>query len=79
MRKICTPSRGALDASESNPARLMYALHGRRYIEFFLDCIGTRENISLLYYLAMKLKTVRDGESQEYSEVSTSRSALHNM
>ena len=54
----------------------MYILHGCRYIEFFLDCIGTRENISLLYYLAMKLKTVRDGESQEYSEVSMSHSAL---
>lgn len=40
-----------------------------RYIELFLDCIATKENISLLLYLAMKMKIVRDPKSQGHSEV----------
>lgn len=41
-----------------------------RYIEFFLDCIANKENISLLFYLSQRTKTVRDGESTGASEVS---------
>ncbi|KDQ60158.1 hypothetical protein JAAARDRAFT_711869 [Jaapia argillacea MUCL 33604] len=39
-----------------------------RYVEFYLDCVASSENISLLYHLAMKLKTVRDAESSAISE-----------
>lgn len=40
-----------------------------RYIDFYLDMVCTSENISLLYHLAAKLKTVRDPEGHTYSEV----------
>jgi hypothetical protein len=39
-----------------------------RYIEFYLDCVANMENISFLFHLASKLKTVRDSESQGHSE-----------
>ncbi|KAI6002991.1 armadillo-type protein [Pisolithus albus] len=39
-----------------------------KYVEFYLDQITSSENISLLYHLAMKAKTVRDAESHTYSE-----------
>ena len=42
----------------------------RRYLDFYLDLVATSDNISLLYHLAMKAKTVRDAESHTYSEVS---------
>jgi sister-chromatid-cohesion protein PDS5 len=41
-----------------------------RYVDFYLDLVTTSDNISLLYHLAMKAKTVRDAESHTYSEVS---------
>lgn len=41
-----------------------------RYLEFFLDCVATKENVSLLYYLSLKVKTVRDARSSEYDSVS---------
>lgn len=41
----------------------------RRYIDFYLDLVATPDNISLLYHLAMKAKTVRDPESHTHSEV----------
>lgn len=40
-----------------------------RYIEFFLDCVLTKENVALLYYLALKCKTVRDSKSAEFDTV----------
>jgi len=40
-----------------------------RYIEFYLDLIASSDNVSLLYHLAMKAKTVRDAQSHTYSEV----------
>ncbi|KAN0065934.1 Sister chromatid cohesion protein pds5 [Thecaphora frezii] len=39
-----------------------------RYMEFFLDCVCTAQNVGLLFYLASRLKGVRDGESQGASE-----------
>ncbi|KAF9235796.1 armadillo-type protein [Melanogaster broomeanus] len=39
-----------------------------KYIEFYLDLIVSSENISFLYHLTMKAKTVRDAESHTYSE-----------
>lgn len=39
-----------------------------RYIDFYLDTIATSENISLLYYLTMRVKMVRDAIS-EFSKV----------
>ncbi|KAG0700591.1 armadillo-type protein [Suillus ampliporus] len=39
-----------------------------KYIEFYLDLIASSDNVSLLYHLAMKAKTVRDGQSHTYSE-----------
>ncbi|KAA1473006.1 cohesin-associated protein Pds5 [Dentipellis sp. KUC8613] len=39
-----------------------------KYIEFYLELIANSENISLLYHLAGKMKTVRDSESQMCSE-----------
>jgi sister chromatid cohesion protein PDS5 len=41
----------------------------RRYLDFYLDLVATSDNVSLLYHLAMKAKTVRDAESHTYSEV----------
>jgi len=38
------------------------------YVQFYLDLIASSENISLLYYLAQKGKTVRDPESHSSSE-----------
>ncbi|KAJ6631101.1 armadillo-type protein [Mycena sp. CBHHK59/15] len=38
------------------------------YIKFYLQQIANSDTISLLYHLAMKGKTVRDGESQHYTE-----------
>ena len=39
-----------------------------RYIEFFADCIITKENVSLGYYLIQKLKMVRDATSSGHSQ-----------
>ncbi|KAJ3999568.1 armadillo-type protein [Lentinula boryana] len=39
-----------------------------KYVQFYLELIGSEETISLLYHLASKGKTVRDPESQVYSE-----------
>ncbi|EGO03586.1 hypothetical protein SERLA73DRAFT_46084 [Serpula lacrymans var. lacrymans S7.3] len=39
-----------------------------KYIDFYLDLVASVENISLLYHLAMKAKTIRDAESQVFSE-----------
>ncbi|KAG1784584.1 armadillo-type protein [Suillus plorans] len=39
-----------------------------KYIDFYLDLIASSDNVSLLYHLAMKAKTVRDGQSHTYSE-----------
>ncbi|CAH7672632.1 armadillo-type protein [Phakopsora pachyrhizi] len=39
-----------------------------KYIDFFIECVANRENISLLYHLAGQLKTVRDAESQTHTE-----------
>lgn len=38
------------------------------YISMYLDCIATRENLSYLYHLALKLKTVRDIESAAFDD-----------
>ncbi|KAI8986667.1 armadillo-type protein [Trametes punicea] len=40
-----------------------------KYIQFYLDLVATNENVSLLYHLALKVKTVRDAESHNSSEV----------
>ncbi|CAL1708691.1 unnamed protein product [Somion occarium] len=39
-----------------------------KYIEFFLELVASADNVSLLFHLAVKLKTVRDSESHAYSE-----------
>nr|WJN24940.1 cohesin maintenance factor [Moesziomyces parantarcticus] len=39
-----------------------------RYIEFFLDALATSSNVSLFFYLATRVKGVRDAESQGASE-----------
>ncbi|KAG1858786.1 armadillo-type protein [Suillus subalutaceus] len=39
-----------------------------KYIDFYLDLIASADNVSLLYHLAMKAKTVRDGQSHTHSE-----------
>ena len=39
------------------------------YLQFYLDLLATPENVSLLYHLANKGKTVRDAESHAYSVV----------
>lgn len=38
------------------------------YVQFYLDCIASERNVGLLFYLAGRLKTVRDGVSQGASE-----------
>ncbi|KAI0336697.1 hypothetical protein GY45DRAFT_1315302 [Cubamyces sp. BRFM 1775] len=39
-----------------------------KYIQFYLDLVASNENVSLLYHIALKAKTVRDAESHVYSE-----------
>ncbi|KAJ4468818.1 armadillo-type protein [Lentinula aciculospora] len=39
-----------------------------KYVQFYLELIGSEEAVSLLYHLASKGKTVRDPESQVHSE-----------
>ncbi|KAG8937052.1 hypothetical protein FRC02_008159 [Tulasnella sp. 418] len=39
-----------------------------KYVEFYVDVISSSDNISLLYHLAMKAKSVRDAESDKYNE-----------
>ena len=44
------------------------------YVQFYLDLMATSENISLLYFLSFKGKSVRDSESHAGSEVRWSQS-----
>ncbi|KAG5641986.1 hypothetical protein DXG03_003815 [Asterophora parasitica] len=39
-----------------------------KYIQFYIQLIATSENVSLLFHLALKGKTVRDSESHAYTE-----------
>ncbi|KAH9941134.1 armadillo-type protein [Epithele typhae] len=39
-----------------------------KYIQFFLALVANNDNISLLYHISLKAKTVRDAESHTYSE-----------
>lgn len=47
----------------------MHILTRNRYIQFYLDLVASNENVSLLYHLALKSKTVRDAETQAFSDV----------
>jgi hypothetical protein len=40
-----------------------------RYIEFFVNLVATADNISLLYYIASRAKTVQDAEGGAFSDV----------
>jgi sister-chromatid-cohesion protein PDS5 len=55
--------------SLSRNAYSLRSLLSFRYIQFYLGIIGSADNVSLLYHLALKAKTVRDAESHTYSEV----------
>ncbi|KAF5383320.1 hypothetical protein D9615_004981 [Tricholomella constricta] len=39
-----------------------------KYIQFYIDLVATSENVSLLFHLALKGKSVRDSESHAYTE-----------
>jgi hypothetical protein len=39
------------------------------YLQFYLDAIANVDNVSLLYHVAGRAKTVRDPDGQTYSEV----------
>ncbi|KAH9849574.1 armadillo-type protein [Lenzites betulinus] len=39
-----------------------------KYIQFYLDLVASNENVSLLFNIALKAKTVRDSDSQFFSE-----------
>ncbi|KAH8918667.1 ARM repeat-containing protein [Atractiella rhizophila] len=39
-----------------------------KYLEFYINTVGNSENMSFLFHLCSKLKTVADRESDEYSE-----------
>ncbi|KAG8906739.1 hypothetical protein FRB99_006230 [Tulasnella sp. 403] len=39
-----------------------------KYIEFYVDLVATPDNVSLLLHLSSKAKTVRDSESDRFSE-----------
>lgn len=43
--------------------------HHNRYIRFYITTVATTDNISLIFHLAEKVKTIRDAESGKYSEV----------
>jgi sister-chromatid-cohesion protein PDS5 len=42
-----------------------------RYIQFYVEWLVNQENISLIYHLALKVKTVRDPDGDDASEVKT--------
>ena len=51
-----------------------------RYIRYYLDLVATSDNVSLLYHLALKGKTVRDADSPNDSEVRPSSAwSLYNV
>lgn len=56
--------------STVNLQRKLADLPERRVIQFYLELIATPDNISLIYNLAAKAKTVRDADSHTHSEVS---------
>ncbi|KAG6907699.1 hypothetical protein DXG01_007755 [Tephrocybe rancida] len=39
-----------------------------KYIQFYIELVSTSENISLLFHLALKGKSIRDAESHGYTE-----------
>lgn len=43
-----------------NADRRIKLMSNFRHIEFFLDSVANRDNVSLLYHIASKIKTVRD-------------------
>ncbi|SGY76821.1 BQ5605_C005g03519 [Microbotryum silenes-dioicae] len=38
-----------------------------KYIEFYLECLATKENAPYLFHLALKVKTMRDAHSDAYN------------
>ena len=44
-------------------------VHCIRYIRFYITTVVTADNVSLIFHLAEKVKTVQDAESDNYSEV----------
>jgi sister-chromatid-cohesion protein PDS5 len=51
------------------PARELTVSSSCRYLEEYLEIFATAENISFLYSLASKLKTVRDRQDRRYDRV----------
>lgn len=47
-------------------------LHYNRYIKFYTLTVATADNVSLIFHLAEKLKTIQDAESGQYSEACVS-------
>lgn len=45
------------------------------YIELFLDCVATSENISFLYHIGQKIKATTDAVDPENSKVCTTCSS----
>lgn len=41
----------------------------RSYLEEYIDIFATSENVSYLYHLALKVKTVRDKQSHTFDKV----------
>ncbi|GLB39171.1 putative cohesin-associated protein pds5 [Lyophyllum shimeji] len=39
-----------------------------KYIQFYVELVASPDNVSLLYHLALKMKSVRDSESHTYTE-----------
>ncbi|KAF9652585.1 ARM repeat-containing protein [Thelephora ganbajun] len=44
------------------------AVEMSKYIKFYITTVAAADNISLIFHLAEKVKTVRDAESDQYSE-----------
>lgn len=42
-----------------------------KYLEMYLETLATQDNVSFLWHLAGKIKSVRDKHSPEYDTVST--------
>jgi sister chromatid cohesion protein PDS5 len=61
------------DGEEATPKQTKHEtlLSLSKYIQFYVDQLVNAENISLIYHLALKVKTVRDAEGDEASEVQT--------
>lgn len=48
-----------------------------KYLELYLDCLATKDNVPYLFHLALKIKSVRDHDpAYDSVRIATPKSAL---